>query len=32
MSVSLDAAIRTCKVNTGWAEHQESDRFLIQTI
>ena len=28
MSVSLDSAIRTCKVNTGWATREESDRFL----
>ena len=28
MSVSLDSAIRTCKVNTGWASREESDRFL----
>jgi len=28
MSISLDAAIRTCKVNTGWASRELSDRFL----
>ena len=28
MSISLDAAIRTCKVNTGWANRELSDRFL----
>ena len=27
-SVSLESAIRTCKVNTGWANRVESDRFL----
>ena len=31
MSVSLDSAIRTCKVNTGWASREESDRFLNPT-
>ncbi len=28
MSLSLEAAIRTCKVETGWANKVESDRFL----
>ena len=28
MSISLEAAIRTCKVETGWANRVESDRFL----
>lgn len=28
MTVSLEAAIRTCKVETGWANKVESDRFL----
>ena len=28
MSISLEAAIRTCKVDTGWANKVESDRFL----
>lgn len=28
MSISLDSAIRTCKVNVGWATREESDRFL----
>lgn len=28
MSISLEAAIRTCKVDTGWASRVESDRFL----
>lgn len=27
-SVSLESAIRTCKVNTAWADRVESDRFL----
>lgn len=27
-AISLEAAIRTCKVNTGWANRVESDRFL----
>lgn len=27
-SVSLESAIRTCKVNTAWANRVESDRFL----
>jgi hypothetical protein len=27
-SVSLESALRTCKVNTGWADRVESDRFL----
>jgi hypothetical protein len=27
-SVSLESAIRTCKVNTGWASRISSDRFL----
>lgn len=27
-SVSLESAIRTCKVDTGWANRVESDRFL----
>lgn len=27
-SVSLQSAIQTCKVNTGWANRIESDRFL----
>ena len=27
-SVSLESAIRTCKVETGWANRAESDRFL----
>lgn len=28
MSISLESAIRTCKVETGWASKVESDRFL----
>jgi hypothetical protein len=28
MSISLESAIRTCKVETGWANKVESDRFL----
>ncbi len=28
MSVSLDSAIRTCKVNTGWASREQGDRYL----
>lgn len=28
MSISLEAAIRTCKVDTAWANKIESDRFL----
>jgi hypothetical protein len=27
-SISLEASIRTCKVDTGWANKIESDRFL----
>ena len=27
-SISLESAIRTCKVDTGWANKVESDRFL----
>ena len=27
-AISLEAAIRTCKVDTGWANKVESDRFL----
>lgn len=27
-SVSLESAVRTCKVNTAWANRVESDRFL----
>lgn len=27
-SISLESAIRTCKVNTAWADRVESDRFL----
>ena len=27
-AISLEAAIRTCKVQTGWANRVESDRFL----
>lgn len=27
-AISLESAIRTCKVNTGWANKIESDRFL----
>jgi hypothetical protein len=28
MSISLEAALNTCKVNTGWATKVQSDRFL----
>lgn len=28
MSISLEASLQTCKVNTGWATKVESDRFL----
>lgn len=28
MSLSLESAVRTCKVNTGWANRLQSDRFL----
>lgn len=28
MSISLEASIRTCKVDQGWASRVESDRFL----
>lgn len=28
MSISLESAIRTCKVDTAWASRVESDRFL----
>lgn len=27
-SISLEASLRTCKVDTGWANKVESDRFL----
>ena len=27
-ALSLEASIRTCKVDTGWANKMESDRFL----
>ena len=26
-NISLEAAVRTCKVNTGWANRIQSDRF-----
>ena len=28
MSISLESALRTCKVDTAWASRMESDRFL----
>lgn len=28
MSLSLESAVRTCKVNTGWSQRLQSDRFL----
>ena len=31
-SVSLEAALRTCKVDTGWANRIQTDRFLIPII
>lgn len=31
-SLSLEAAIRTCKVDTGWANKVESDRFFNQDL
>lgn len=31
-SLSLEAAIRTCKVDTGWANKVESDRFFNPSI
>jgi hypothetical protein len=31
MSISLESSIRSCKVNTGWANKVESDRFLNPT-
>jgi len=31
-SVSLEAALRTCKVDTGWASKVQSDRFLNPNI
>ena len=31
-SISLESAIRTCKVNTGYADRNESDRFLNSNL
>lgn len=31
-SISLESAIRTCKVNTGYADRVESDRFLNSNL
>lgn len=31
-SISLEASLRTCKVDTGWANKVESDRFLNPSL
>lgn len=32
MSISLEASLRTCKVDTGWASKVQSDRFLNPSL
>lgn len=32
MSISLESAVRTCKVNTAWANRVESDRFFNPAV